>query len=116
MPLPVTISNTQVNILGIRRFGPWISSGGNVYVVLLNSADKSLIEVYKATDPESSFSEQDSADAPNLTNNSDALSAVQVGDVLHIVASEETTGRVSYHTFDMATDQWVIVNEQVTAT
>jgi hypothetical protein len=115
--LPVTISGTlpptDFNAGGLL---PVISSGGNVYVILLDSTDTSLLEAWKATDPETSFAEQDSADKPNLTNIILAASVVQEGDVIHIATQEDSTGRVGYHTFNMATDQWVVVNEQITAT
>jgi hypothetical protein len=99
----------------VDHVGPFISSGGNVYVILLDSADTSIIEAWKATDPETSFSEQNSAGKPDLTNLVTAMSVYQVGDVLHIATQEDVTSRVAYHTFNMATDLWAIVNETVDA-
>src|SRR5262245_16754418 len=115
MALPLSLSNVTL-LAGSFAPKPFISSAGNVYLVLLDSADNSLIEVHKATDPTSAFTEQDSANKPNLTNNvgTHGFHAVQVGDVIHIVTGEATTFRVGYHTFNMATDAWAIVNETVT--
>lgn len=114
MALPTTISSTT---LAARRHlgGPYISSAGNVYVILLDSTDASLIECHKATDPTSSFTEQDSANKPDLTNTVRSLASVQVSDVIHIATQENTSLRVAYHTFNMATDAWAIKNEQVKA-
>lgn len=114
MALPTTISNVTSSATLLTPPRPFISSGGNVYVVVVDSADNSIIEVHKATDPTSSFTEQNSAGKPDLTNVASCLAVFPVGDVLHIASQESTTGRVGYHTFNMATDLWAIVNETVT--
>src|SRR3990172_7562625 len=102
----------QVTISGVvfppenYYVGPFKSSEGAYYVILLDSSDTSLIEAWKATDPTSSFSEQNGANKPNLTNLVRSLWVCQVSDVLHIAAQEASTGRVSYRSFDMASDFW----------
>jgi len=115
MALPTTIAGVQV-IAAARKCGGFLSSGGNVYIIFLDSTDASIVEAWKATDPTSSFSEQNSAGKPDLTNLVIAIAAYQAGDVIHIVTKEASTGRIAYHTFNMATDAWGTVNEQVTAT
>ncbi len=117
MALPVSIAGT-LNASVRGRCGPFISSGGNVYVVLSDSADRSILEVWKATDPTSSFSEADAANHHDLTNVVIHCDVVQVSDVLHMAVVESSSGsggRVSYHTFDMSTDLWAL-NEEVVAT
>lgn len=113
MALPTTISGALVTGRGDCK--PCLSSGGNVYVLLRDSTDNSLLEAWKATDPTVSFAEQNEAGKPDLTNTISALCVYQVGDVLHIATQESTTSRVAYHTFNMATDAWAIVNETVDA-
>ena len=112
MALPVTIAGVAFPA-NHWNVGPFKSSGGNYYIVFLDSGDLSIVEMWKATDPTSAFSEVDSADKPDLTNVAGSMWALQISDVLHIATQETTTGRVGYHTFDMATDEWGTVNEAV---
>ena len=117
MPLPVTISGTAFPDQNYFC-GPFKSSAGNFYVILLDSTDKSLIEAWKATDPTSSFTEQDSVDKPNLVTVLNSVWVYQVSDVLHIISSSSGASGVdelSYHQFNMATDNWDLVTEIVEA-
>lgn len=116
MALPTTISSVAPASDYQHFGGPYLSAGGHVYTVLLDSGDLSLIEAHKATDPTSSFTEVDGANRPDLTGTVASLDTFQVADVIHVLTQEITTGRVAYHTFNMATDAWVVKNEQVTAT
>lgn len=113
MALPVTISAVQFPDQNYYC-GPFLS-GGNFYVVLLDSTDASIVEVYKATDPTSSFSEQDSANKPNATNNVKSLWVDQDGTDLYISHQEASTQRVGYSIFHMATDLWdgTVVDEAI---
>lgn len=107
MALPVTISGVAFPTQNYY-IGPFLS-GGNVYVVLLDSSDLSLVEVHKATDPTDSFSEQDSGNKPDHIFNIIGLWAEQVGTDLHISQSGHngsTSHRVHYGIFHMATDLW----------
>lgn len=118
MALPLSLGTT-VQMASVRgRCGPFISSAGNVYLILADNADRSILEIWKATDPTSSFSEADSANHRDLANVMINVDAVQVGDVLHIAVVEavstNNSGRVSYHTFNMATDAWAL-NEEIVA-
>ena len=101
MALPVTISGLVHATGSITVSRPFISSGGNVYVI---GRESTTLGAYKATDPTSSFSAVGTS--PSLTNINN-LNAVQVGDVLHVVtasASASTSVDYKYHTFNMATD------------
>lgn len=115
MALPVTISSVEIPDQN-NYCAPFLS-GGAVYVVLLDSADNSILEVHKATDPTSSFTEQDSANKPDLTNNALSVWVYQDGTDLHVGHQEFPTGRVAYSVFHMATDLWdgTILDELIEA-
>ena len=83
MALPTTISGV---VTGAQNsfHGPFISSQGNVYVILHDSTTISLLEAWKATDPTSSFSEQDTSNRPNVSSGAVCMNVVQVGDLLHV--------------------------------
>jgi len=116
MALPLTISNITTPVPSrFNYLAPVISSGGNVYLVVLDSTDLSLIEVHKATDPTDSFAEQDGSNRPDLPANCESLAIDDKDDVIHI-ASQDANADIEYHTFNMATDAWVITRESVTTT
>lgn len=115
MAFPTVVSSTADPYHGIG--GPFISSAGNVYIVS-RSTTASDIAVWKAADPETSFSA-----AATLTvtsgNTIRAINAYQVSDVLHIVtrdAAATNSNQIRYHTFNMATDAFVTSNELVKTT
>ena len=93
--------------------GPYISSAGNVYIVLRDSVTTSNLVVHKATNPTSSFAEADAVDAPDVGAAINSLSCYPVGDVIHIATWAAADPEIRYHTFNMATDQWGTVNETV---
>jgi len=106
MALPITIT-------GITRSTghnpPVKSSAGNFYIVERASAGD--LAVFKATDPTVSWTQQDSADRPSGPTIF-IISSVQDGDILHIATSVGSSG-YEYHTFNMATDQWVVTNQLI---
>lgn len=112
MALPV--SNTNVELaLNFGFHGPFKSSGGAFYYVVCDATSSSIIEVWKATDPTSSFTEQDSANKPDLGGSTPTLRSMGVwqdGDELHIstfITDSATSARsLFYHDFDMSTDTW----------
>ena len=117
MALPVTITGLDAGAQYNSQ--PFISSGGNVYVFGRDSTDESKMRAFKATDPTSSFSNVGTdfdvdATAGVVVRN---LVAYQVSDVIHIVTSTaaltDSAYAIKYHTFNMATDAWVITNEAV---
>lgn len=116
MALPVTISGTDM-LAANSYHGPFLSSGGNYYAIVLDSTNAYEIEAWKATDPTSSFTEQDSAGKPTGGASDDnvlSLWTFQVSDNLHI-ATQDADNNVLYHIFNMATDNWDTVEESVQA-
>ena len=92
--------------------GPFISSAGNVYVVVRSAALS--IQVYKATDPTSSFATAAASWDRGGVANWDSVWVYQVADVLHIVG-ESAPGFLYYRQFDMASDAWVAAEENITS-
>jgi hypothetical protein len=115
MALPFTFSNvfyTNHNYF----VGPFKET--DQYVILVDSSDLTIMEVHSSpdNDPET-WTEQDSADHPNLTGFPQAIWGHQDGNSIHIVTQEETSFRVGYSRFDTAShatpDNWGIVDEEV---
>lgn len=111
MALPVTVVSTGQDVK--FRALPVISSAGNVYVICKNGSGG--ISCYKATDPTSSFSEADSAGSPAGTNTR-TIEYVQDSDLLHVVSARTSAQGVEYHKFNMATDSWDTIDEQIRGT
>lgn len=112
MALPVTISGIST---AVPCAGPFKSSGGNFYFVGRDGTTGGTLQVFKATDPSSSWS---SIASSNLGVQSfQHISACQNGDVIHIAAVDDvnsaTNAGVTYYTFNMATDAFVITAEAV---
>ena len=80
---------------------------------MLRETTGSTPEVYKATDPTSSFTAQDTSNNPVAVPTS--MWTYQVSDVLHIVTQESAAAAadVHYHTFSMATDTWGTKDELI---
>ncbi|KKL60663.1 hypothetical protein LCGC14_2203060, partial [marine sediment metagenome] len=108
MALPITI-DTSAGRKG--HHPPFKSSGGNFYAVV-NSSFAGELQAKKATDPADSWTEQDAAGNPTV--NFTGFSAVQGSDVIHIV-SWTALGTYTYHQFNMATDNWDVVDEEIDA-
>ena len=104
MALPTTVLAEPGNY---GHHPPYKSSGGNFYCI---ARDTSIgpgdeARVFKATDPTSSWTEQDSANRPNPgVSIIDGVGAVQDGDVIHMLVYGDSA--VYYYTFNMATDLW----------
>jgi len=109
MALPTTIQSTA-QVGGF--YPPRKSSGGSFYAVSINGTG---VDVFKATDPTSSWAIQDAANNPVLGVIANVVSQYQDGDVLHIATAEVSGANQNYryHTFNMATDAWVITNEVI---
>lgn len=109
MALPVTISGTTTAPQNSYH-GPFKSSGGAFYTILRDSTVLSAVEAWKATDPTSSFSEQDGANRPDFGSVTIlSLSVFQKGDLLH-VAGQNISEEVWYARFDMSTDAWIEIS------
>lgn len=116
MALPVTISLTQFPDQNYFH-GPFIDGNGNVYLPLLTSGSPFEPEMYKATDPTDSFSEQDAANRPNNCHLR-CLWTTQRGTVLHIGAKDQSAGSYRYSTFNTSDaasnpDTWQVTNEEI---
>ena len=98
MPLPTVISTTgKVSRGGFG--GPFKASSGAVYMVLNDAAPTA----FKATDPvDGTWARVGPWDTATTTV---GLGVFQVGDVLHVAATE-ANGTLRYATFDMAADTW----------
>ncbi len=112
MAFPTTISGVKIRQ---PHSGPFLSSGDNVYFIGYDpttSLDAQLVAV-KATDPASSFAEQDSGNRPTMGASAASviinISIKQVGDLLHIITFN-VVKEVYYARYNMATDTWVDVD------
>lgn len=103
--------------------GPFISSGGNVYVVMESSGTAGDIVALKATDPtdDATWAEQDAANRPSSGFTAESLWVTQDGDTLHVATQQNTDpggmnpdGLVVYSAFDMSTDTWTMTDVTVT--
>ena len=117
MALPVTISGVVVGTQNSYH-GPYKSAtGGSFYTILRDSGDGKFVEAWKATDPTSSFTEQDSGNQPNF-NRTGPLWSYQVGDNLHVVGQgweSAINSRVFYARFltndgSGDADTWVLID------
>lgn len=119
MALPTTITSPGL-LDGFRQsyVGPFISSGGNVYVftqIDTGVGNPKEAQAWKATDPTSSFSEVDSTNRPQLDDNSPGFSmnCLQDGDEIHLVSLKRWVvagENIIYARFDMSTDAWVDIS------
>ena len=116
---PITAGNTQWDA------PPFRSSAGNFYAVGLGTggADDE-IHMVKTTDPtdDAEWGAIDDAGRPVQSVGGiayDTMATHQVGDLIHIVSSwTDNTGMddlevIEYHTFNMATDAWVITDDLI---
>jgi hypothetical protein len=115
MAFPTSITGLNGSIA--QRVGrPCLSSGGNVYVVGVSASDRTKLQVYKATDPSSSWS-QAGADV-TLANGIKAFASFQVGDAIHVATHDGPdnalgTNVIRYHVFSISSDSWTTSNEDV---
>lgn len=113
MAFPTTITALFPALFGQGRTRPYISSAGNVYVVLKDPSNSDEISVQKATDPTSSFSE---AASLGLANSGVllGLGTHQDGDDIHI-ATQDDNDVLLYHVFSMSSDSFTTSNQAVTS-
>lgn len=104
MPLPVTISGVNT-----RGAGPSKSSAGNFYAPWINSGATG-IAIIKATDPSSSWSVVTNSSTLSSGGLLQYVNVDQVGDVLHIVASElnANTLKLFYLRYDMSSESFTL--------
>ena len=113
MAFPTTITGITLATGGIV---PYISSGGNVYLIGKSTANANKIRAFKATDPTSSFSNVGTDPTVTALSTLISVATFQVGDVIHVATIDDTaitSINIQYHKFDMSTDTWTLVNEAV---
>lgn len=112
MAFPTTVSTIVNTYHGVG--GPWVSSGGNVYILTKTGA--STLHMFKATDPASSFANAGTDFVVTSGNTIRQLDGFQVADLIHVVtrdAGSLSTNVLRYHVFDMSTDTWTTMNQLV---
>ena len=115
MAFPTTI--TTGGSVSIGCGGPYISSGGNVYVIVQDDVTESKFRAFKATDPTSSFSNVGTDPQVTVGNTITGIAAYQVGDVIHVITQDKVpasnTYNLRYHIFNMSSDTWTTTNEVI---
>ena len=113
MALPVSINTNTLTGEQNSYHGPFKSSGGSFYTILpYNEGSSGFhgVSAWKATDPTSSFTQQDSADRPAFGTSTEDIASLwvhQSGDLLNIVGQNNATNEVWFAQFNMAADAWV---------
>jgi len=116
MALPNTITTSEqlpAAADGQHYIGPFKSSGGNYYTFVVGEAGGETDEVfaYKATDPESTWTQQDSTGRP-VTPGGQSVTSIwcyPVSDNIHIIFGASNNEKI-YSRFDMSSDAWVEVS------
>ena len=104
MALPVTLSGVSYSsTLNSGHLGPYLY-GTAVYVAVRDSSGYPT--VHKATDPTSSFSEQDSSNNPTVAAAA-YMSAHFDGTYIHVMWVVSSTIVTHYARFNCSTDSWV---------
>lgn len=117
MALPSVISTLVDPWHGVG--GPYVSSGGNVYV-LTRSAGAGELHMFKSSDPATSGWANAGTDVAMTSGNTIRhIGAYQVADLIHVVtrdAAGTSSNQIRYHVFDMSTDTWTTTNTLVKTT
>jgi hypothetical protein len=111
MALPTTITGLSTTVATV---GPFKSSGGNFYIIGVNSSDATKAQAQKASDPTSSFS---AVGTDTVTGASQLyLAACQVSDTVHVLIAHGASSSRNYRyvAFDMSTDSWGTGEDAVT--
>lgn len=113
MALPVTIGSSAdgfSNASTVKRYkgGPHLV-GGNVYFInFVSNTGVQEIQAFKATDPTSLFTEQDSSNRPSSgSTNIYGLSSVVSGTSILVAFTATSSRDCIYAEFDTSTDAWV---------
>ncbi len=96
------------------RIGPFEASNGDLYFVQEPAETDNVFMVVKSADRGRSWTEVDGAGRPP-NGDLEAVSAVQVGDVIHMVHMGDRTWHYSFNTSDhpSAPDRWALNDEEV---
>lgn len=106
MALPVTISGASV---GTRNSFHGTFKETDFYTILAGGTFGEALLAFKATDPTSSFTEQDSGNRPSLRGTVAAASVWSFlkGTTIHVSGqSSSTVKQVDYVAFDTSSDTW----------
>jgi hypothetical protein len=122
MALPTTITGVTVLERTAGKIGPFVSAAGDVYIVFRDSVSTGNLDIYKATDPTSSFSQvatlavNPAASAQNIF----AYAVIQNGNNLWIGTSHSQTSPgahpILFHRFSMSSDTFDTSNEDTGGT
>ena len=105
MALPQNVNASP----GFKGHHPPVLSSGGVYVIANIS---SRIDALRSANPETTnFTELDTAGSPTTVLN-DGYATQEDGDDIHVVAWD-TNGTYTYHLFDMDSETWTIIDEEI---
>jgi hypothetical protein len=115
MALPVTLSG-YVWPTHNYYVGPFKSRAGNYYIFGWYSLTRYYLDVWKATDPTSSWTRQGYDSDNEVASYTPPLWCCQEGDVIHIafagfLADVAELGGLAYTSFDMSNDTWGATTE-----
>lgn len=117
MALPVTIDVNYGASQGQGYHGPFKSSAGAFYSIGEHlSGGNAQLGAWKATDPTSSFAEQDTANRPTIGGSDLVYSLWEFskGDSIHCANQEHNTAgpnfQLWYTRFDMSSDAWADID------
>ena len=119
MALPSTFAFGVPAVPGYHPPFKSTSSGWFYGVGSFETGANAFLEVRRSVSPDTTWSRQDSGNAPTSDDLDvyEFISAVQDGDVIHI-ASYQDGGAVSeyrYHQFNMADETWSVVDQTIEA-
>jgi len=121
MALPTTITGVNVIDKTAGLIGPFISSGGDVYVVFQDSAALGNLDIYKSVDVTTSFSQIATVAVDRGSGAAQEIfgyAVVQDGDNLCIGTVHRQTSPgdhpVLYHEFSMSSDSFTVSNQDTT--
>lgn len=94
------------------RTGPFSISNGIFFGFFLDADDQSILNAWKSLDWGQSFTK---VVGPQLDNDIGSFDCEAYGAEVRVATQEQTTGRVAYHVFNMASMSWSTLDEEVEA-
>jgi hypothetical protein len=113
MAFPSTISTLVQPWNGLG--GPYVSSGGNTYVVARSSTENAL-HIFKASDPSTSWAGAGVDVVMTSGNPILQFASCVFNNIIYVVtrdAASASTNVIRFHAFDMGTDTWTTSNTLV---
>lgn len=97
------------------RVGPFAgSTDGEITFIGVDPNDAKALIAVQTTDYGETWAVVDDT-FPTLTNDISSFDCHQVSDTIYVATQENSTGRVAYHEFDLATATWTSTDTQVVA-